>query len=361
MASTSSFTRVATLAGPGSASRLFPNGRFAKAWIPSYEGYEPEGLPSPPAPSSRPVNPALLAAVSSARARADARVSSARRPEMKPLIGLGLPAELFPPSVQGTPLKSPLPQIFQRDWVPPPRSHSPQPEPEADLAYEDAYSPIAVALAQLQVSYFHEEEGDVDGEPAPRTAVQGIRTTPPSPIAPMSIAAAAALARRPSVRRMPAYFSQRPLAIARFLPEPCAVLAGEYELGLRGATPEAVVFPPIVANNFTEARYMLDDSPFTPGVEMVSQDPVVDPLELLIRDFSITPGARRPVLPWVDSAEDPVVSPSELELRDFPLTPGAPLDRFSEQGHTAEESEQVQRPHSPVDIGLGDYVFGVYL
>ncbi|KAH9930234.1 uncharacterized protein B0H18DRAFT_143822 [Fomitopsis serialis] len=298
---------------------------------------------------------------------------------MKPLLGLGLPAELFPPGMQGTltPLRTPLPPIIERDWAPPPRALS----PESDDTDEDVYSPMEVALARIQVSYFPDAEEpdniDVATGSAPPPAAR-VRTQPPSPVPPMSIAAAVALARRPGLQRMPTYASPRPLTVARFVPEPCSALTGEYELGLRfsfafglllspraprSTTPQAAVFPPIFASGQPEPAYRLDDSPFTPGVQAFNQgDPVADPLELLLRDFPITPGPRRLAPPMFDSSEDPVVSPSELELRDFPLTPGAPVDRFAEvsfDGRGSDENEQVDRPASP--LGLAEYVFGVYL
>lgn len=87
--------RVATLAGQGNASRLWPKGRvslssallspsayscayhvhvqFARAWVPAFDPYESDDSPSPPLP-----RPALRTAVSSARPSADRRESSTK-------------------------------------------------------------------------------------------------------------------------------------------------------------------------------------------------------------------------------------------------------------------------------------------
>ncbi|KZT68728.1 hypothetical protein DAEQUDRAFT_727610 [Daedalea quercina L-15889] len=269
--------------------------------------------------------------------------------------------------MQGTPAKSPLPQIIERNWAPPPPAQS----PPMDHTYEGLDSPMEVSL---EVSYFPDDDVD-DGAPM---AAAEVRAHQPSPIPQMSITAALMRSARPGLQRMPTYLSPRP-TIMRLIQEPCPTFTRDsdsehglhlgFALGLllspltrRVSNPEPFVFPPVVARE--EAMFRLDDSPFTPGALTFNEDPVVDPIELFVRDFPITPGPRPLTPPMFDSSEDPIVSPSELELRDFPLSPGAPVVRFSEAAFVSREGESdgcTERPSSPVDVVFAEYMFGVYL
>ena len=289
--------------------------------------------------------------------------------DVKPFAGLGLPAELFPASLQSTPASRPPPSI-PRTWVPAPRAQS----PVEDYTYEDAFSPMEVALARIsEASYF--PSTDASPPPSTRTTTTGItvRAHPPSPTAPMSIAGV--LARRPGLQRMPTFASPRVLTVATFVPELCTAFAREREHGARFGlafglllspraprvtTPEPVAFPTVMTKE--EGPYMLDDSPFTPSTDTFERAPVEDPVDLFVHDFAASSGSSPifGVLPPSDTAEGPVVSPGELELREFPLTPDAALDRSTESSRGGRES--MERPNSPLDAVLsGDYMFGVYL
>ena len=104
---------------------------------------------------------------------------------------------------------------------------------------------------------------------------------------------------------------------------------------------------------------MLDDSPFTPSVDVFERSPAEAPLDLFAQDFATSPGPSPflGILPPSHDADRESVTVSPGELHEFPLTPDL-LDR------SADESggETLQRPDSPVDALLsGDYMFGVYL
>lgn len=287
---------------------------------------------------------------------------------MKSFAGLGLPAELFPASLQSTPVSRP-PPIIPRTWVPAPRAQSPM----EDYTYEDAFSPMEVALARIsEASYF--PSTDSAPPPSTRSTTTGItvRAHPPSPTAPMSITGM--LARRPGLQRMPTFASPRVLTVATFVPELCTAFAREREHGARfglafglllspraprASTPEPVSFPTAMMRE--GGPYMLDDSPFTPSADTFERAPAEDPVDLFVHDFATSSGSSPifGVLPPSDTAEDPVVSPSELELREFPLTPDA-LDRSIES--SSGSGERMRRPDTPVDaLLMGDYMFGVYL
>ena len=277
---------------------------------------------------------------------------------------MGLSVERFQGSFfQSTPISG-LPLFIQRTWAPAPRAES----PKEDYTYEDAFSPMEVALARIsEASYF---PSDTDAA-QPRTATSiTVRAHPPSPVVPMSITRG--LARRPGLQRMPTFVSPRVLTVATFVPEMCTPCSREREHGARFAlgfgflfspraprasTPQPVPsFPTAIARE--EGLYMLDDSPFTPTVEIIERSPAQDPVDLFAYDFATSPGPSMLLgpLPPSDPVECSTVSPSDLELRDFPLTPSTLGSASSGSG------ELLRRPDSPVDAFLnGDYMFGVYL
>lgn len=235
---------------------------------------------------------------------------------------------------------------------------------------------MEIALARSsEASYFPSDDDAPSEHPGSRPTATGVtvRSHPPSPIAPMSITGM--VSRRPCLQRMPTFASPRVLPIAAFGPEMCTASSSERgaRFGLafgsllsprvpRANTPEPVASS--AAITIGEGPYMLDDSPFTPSVDVFEHGPVADPVDRFIRDFAVSPGPSLLIgtLPPFDTAEGPVVSPSELELRDFPLTPDVPLDRLAESSNVSRGEELLQKPASPADaLFSGDYLFGVYL
>ncbi|KAH9838457.1 uncharacterized protein C8Q71DRAFT_751366 [Rhodofomes roseus] len=283
-----SFTRSISLAGQGSVARSFSRSKY-----PSFSEA------SAPGAQGRPSRLELQAVLAHAQARRGAQAASHTNTNSDEgsLVGLGLPAELFPPALRDTqPRMAPMGMMTVSYAQSPLRGATSAPPTPPPTPPYPASPEISLARKAWPIDY---DEADFSLPSTPAS-------TPAEPTL-----------RKPLVR--PSLFMMPHFAREASQSKPL--------LGLGIIVPMVASPAEAIASAFpgprTGPRRITED---------LAADPIVTPSELMGRNFPLTPGAPMkverhfPLTPGLPLYAA-VTPASNAAPRDFHRTPGAPLFR----------------------------------